>query len=267
MSVLVTGGGGYIGSHMVWHLIDAGERRNRSRQFLDRLRLGGAAGGPDRRTATAATRRWSGASSPRTRSMRSFISPGRSWFRNRSPSRSRYYLNNTVKSRALIESAVKAGVPHFIFSSTAAVYGTPAIFPVREDAPLRARIALRPVEADDRDDARRRERRPRLHLRGAPLLQRRRCRSQGAHRPIDPRGDPPHQGRLRDGARQAPRHRRSSATTTRRPTAPASATISTSPTSSRPMPTRFAISAPAATTSSPIAAMGGASRCSRCSTP
>src|SRR5688500_16232762 len=33
-----------------------------------------------------------------------------------------YYLNNTVKSRALIAAAVAAGVPHFIFSSTAAVY-------------------------------------------------------------------------------------------------------------------------------------------------
>ena len=38
-----------------------------------------------------------------------------------------YYLNNTVKSRALIEAAVAGGVPHFIFSSTAAVYGTPAV--------------------------------------------------------------------------------------------------------------------------------------------
>ena len=36
-----------------------------------------------------------------------------------------YYENNTVKSRALIESAVKGGVRHFIFSSTAATYGIP----------------------------------------------------------------------------------------------------------------------------------------------
>src|SRR5690606_24755158 len=48
-----------------------------------------------------------------------------------------YYLNNTVASRALIESAVRAGVPHFIFSSTAAVYGTPELVPVPEDAPTR----------------------------------------------------------------------------------------------------------------------------------
>jgi len=45
-----------------------------------------------------------------------------------------YYENNTVKSRALIESAVKAGVGHFIFSSTAATYGAPESMPVAEDA-------------------------------------------------------------------------------------------------------------------------------------
>jgi hypothetical protein len=48
-----------------------------------------------------------------------------------------YYLNNTVKSRALIETAVAGGVRHFVFSSSAAVYGTPESFPVSEDAPLR----------------------------------------------------------------------------------------------------------------------------------
>ena len=46
-----------------------------------------------------------------------------------------YYHNNTVKSRALIEAAVGAGVPHFIFSSTAATYGIPEESPVRETTP------------------------------------------------------------------------------------------------------------------------------------
>ena len=46
-----------------------------------------------------------------------------------------YYANNTVKSRALIESAVKGGISHFIFSSTAAVYGLPERAPVDEQAP------------------------------------------------------------------------------------------------------------------------------------
>lgn len=47
----------------------------------------------------------------------------------------RYYSNNTVKSRALIEAVVQAGVPHMIFSSTAATYGVPAVSPVTEDTP------------------------------------------------------------------------------------------------------------------------------------
>jgi len=46
-----------------------------------------------------------------------------------------YYGNNTANSRALIEAAVKGGVKHFIFSSTAAVYGNPARVPVAEDDP------------------------------------------------------------------------------------------------------------------------------------
>src|SRR6478736_4333512 len=47
----------------------------------------------------------------------------------------KYYLNNTVKSRALLAAAVRAGVPHFIFSSTAATYGMPEVSAVTEDTP------------------------------------------------------------------------------------------------------------------------------------
>lgn len=49
----------------------------------------------------------------------------------------KYYHNNTVKSRALIESAVQGGVPHFIFSSTAATYGMPDVSRVDETCPQR----------------------------------------------------------------------------------------------------------------------------------
>ncbi|WP_062780421.1 UDP-glucose 4-epimerase GalE [Novosphingobium subterraneum] len=49
----------------------------------------------------------------------------------------KYYHNNTAKSRALIAAVVEAGVPHFIFSSTAATYGTPEVSPVTEDTPQR----------------------------------------------------------------------------------------------------------------------------------
>jgi UDP-glucose 4-epimerase len=46
-----------------------------------------------------------------------------------------YYRNNTVNSRELIAAMVKADVRHLIFSSTAAVYGIPASSPVAENTP------------------------------------------------------------------------------------------------------------------------------------
>jgi UDP-glucose 4-epimerase len=49
----------------------------------------------------------------------------------------KYYHNNTAKTRALIAAAVRGGIPHFIFSSTAATYGIPEVSPVREDTPQR----------------------------------------------------------------------------------------------------------------------------------
>jgi UDP-glucose 4-epimerase len=47
----------------------------------------------------------------------------------------KYYRNNTAASRSLIESAVVEGVKHFIFSSTAATYGTPVQVPIAEGDP------------------------------------------------------------------------------------------------------------------------------------
>lgn len=49
----------------------------------------------------------------------------------------KYYLNNTVRSRAIIDAAVTNGVRHMIFSSTAATYGIPESSPVNEDMPKR----------------------------------------------------------------------------------------------------------------------------------
>jgi UDP-glucose 4-epimerase len=46
-----------------------------------------------------------------------------------------YYANNTAATRSLIEACVRHGVANFIFSSTAAVYGTPKTIPVAEDSP------------------------------------------------------------------------------------------------------------------------------------
>lgn len=47
----------------------------------------------------------------------------------------KYYDNNTARSRSLIEAAIRGGVRQFLFSSTAATYGIPAEVPVGEDAP------------------------------------------------------------------------------------------------------------------------------------
>ncbi|ASP31059.1 UDP-glucose 4-epimerase GalE [Qipengyuania flava] len=49
----------------------------------------------------------------------------------------KYYDNNTARSRVLIEAAVTEGVPHFVFSSTAAVYGEPEASRVSEESPTR----------------------------------------------------------------------------------------------------------------------------------
>lgn len=49
----------------------------------------------------------------------------------------KYYQNNTAKTCALIASAVAGGVPHFIFSSTASTYGIPEVSPIAEDTPQR----------------------------------------------------------------------------------------------------------------------------------
>jgi len=134
MAVLVTGGAGYIGSQMVYALLDAGERV----VVLDDLSTGFRWAVPE---AAPFVRGESGDQALLTQLFRehdvdaiihfaaSIVVPDSM----RDPLR--YYRNNTVNSRVLIESAVQCGVRHFVFSSTAAVYGNPATVPVDEDAP------------------------------------------------------------------------------------------------------------------------------------
>lgn len=133
MSVLVTGGAGYIGSHAVLELVDTGEKA----VVLDDLSTGFRwavprgvpfVEGDDGDEALIASL----IAEYRVKAILHFaakivvpdsvIDP------------LGYYLNNTSKARCLIATAVRCGVKRFIFSSTAAVYGDPNTLPVNEDA-------------------------------------------------------------------------------------------------------------------------------------
>lgn len=135
MTVLVTGGAGYIGSHMVWDLLDAGERV----VVVDDLSKGfDWAVAPEARlvqgdVADAALV----AGLVREHGVDSIIHFAGSIVVPESVADPlAYYQNNTCKTRTLIETAVRAGVGNFIFSSTAAVYGDAGLAPVREEAHL-----------------------------------------------------------------------------------------------------------------------------------
>ena len=136
MSVLVTGGAGYIGSHMAWKLLD----EDQEVVVLDRLSTGfDWAVPPEAELVVGDIDDQELVESVlKDRKVDAIIHFAGSIIVPESVADPLgYYLNNTVKSRALIESAVKVGVAHFIFSSTAAVYGTPAKVPVDENAPVK----------------------------------------------------------------------------------------------------------------------------------
>ena len=135
MSILVTGGAGYIGSHMVVELVDAGEQV----VVIDNLSTGFRRAVPDRAVFVEGdigdqSLVESVISEHKVESVIHFA--GSVVVPDSVVDPLGYYNNNTVKSRTLIESAVVLGVRHFIFSSTAAVYGIPEANPVSEDAPL-----------------------------------------------------------------------------------------------------------------------------------
>jgi UDP-glucose 4-epimerase len=136
MTVLVTGGAGYIGCHMVHALVEAGE----SVVVIDNLSTGFSTYLPegvplfigdvadenlvegviDAHGVDSIIHFAGSVVVPE--SMRDPLS---------------YYRNNTATSRNLLNAAMKCGVKRFIFSSTAAVYGNPDTTPVAEDAPTR----------------------------------------------------------------------------------------------------------------------------------
>lgn len=136
VSVLVTGGAGYIGSHAVLALKDAGWPV----AVIDNLTTGFRFAVPDGvplyegdiEDGELLARIFS---EQGTRAIMHFA--GSIVVPESVENPLKYYHNNTVKSRALIDAAVKAGVPHFIFSSTAATYGVPDVDAVSETTPQR----------------------------------------------------------------------------------------------------------------------------------
>jgi UDP-glucose 4-epimerase len=135
MTILVSGGAGYIGSHMVLELLDRGE----SVVVLDNLSTGfwwavpkevpliqGDIANQDLVARLIAEHGVTEIAHFAAKIVvpESVTDP------------LGYYLNNTVKTRALLESAVRGGVRRVIFSSTAAVYGEPAVSPVPEEIEL-----------------------------------------------------------------------------------------------------------------------------------
>ena len=155
MAVLVTGGAGYIGSHMVWALVDAGE----DVVVLDRLSTGFRwAVAPEARfyegdiadTALLAKIFAENAIDAIIHFAGSIIVP------ESVTNPLMYYENNTVKSRALIAAAVKYKVPHFVYRRR--LWHAARYRAGHRDRAAQPGIALWLVEADDRDHAARHSR-------------------------------------------------------------------------------------------------------------
>jgi len=135
-AVLVTGGAGYIGSHAVLALLDAGWDVS----VIDNLVTG------FRWAVDSRARFHEGDIADEALLARIIDDDGIGAILHFAGSvvvpesvenPLKYYRNNTANSRSLIESAVRGNVRHFIFSSTAATYGIPDQIPVREDMPTR----------------------------------------------------------------------------------------------------------------------------------
>jgi UDP-glucose 4-epimerase len=134
MTILVTGGAGYIGSHMVHEFVDAGEPA----VVLDNLSNG------FRFLIPASVPFVSGSTGDQTlvndviarHGVTAIIHFAASAVVPESVAEPlSYYGNNTVNTWALLDTAIKSGVRQFIFSSTAAVYGAPEENPIRENSP------------------------------------------------------------------------------------------------------------------------------------
>lgn len=138
MTVLVTGGAGYIGGQTVIALLDRGE----TPVVLDDLSTGNRAAVPSQVTLVVGDvgdLDTVGRVIERCKIDAILHFAAKIVVPESVADPLSYYLNNTVKTRALLEAAVRRNVRHFVFSSTAAVYGSPTKMPVTEEtdpAPL-----------------------------------------------------------------------------------------------------------------------------------
>ncbi len=133
VTVLVTGGAGYIGSHTCRQLIDAGYEV----VVLDNFYSGHRWAIP--REAVLVEGDVGNATLVRETLTQHTINAvihfaGHIVVPESVENPIKYYRNNTIASCNLIQACVDVGINKFIFSSTAAVYGIPAVLPVSEDA-------------------------------------------------------------------------------------------------------------------------------------
>jgi UDP-glucose 4-epimerase len=136
MAILITGGAGYIGSHMVYELADRGEQPVVIDDFSSGFEWATPSGVPvfvgdignQRRVASLIAKY---GISEIIHFAASVVAP------ESVAEPLRYYRNNTANCRSLFEMATKSGVKRFIFSSTAAVYGNPPVILSRKRPPLR----------------------------------------------------------------------------------------------------------------------------------
>src|SRR3954464_3645671 len=132
---LVTGGAGYVGSHLVAALVERGE----TVVVLDNLRTGHRAAVPPGAELIVADLADQGtvdallADGP-WHAVFHFAALSQVGESMRLPLR--YLIDNGANGMQLIEACVRHGVSRFVLSSTAALYGTPASVPIPEDAPL-----------------------------------------------------------------------------------------------------------------------------------